>query len=126
MYTVLRFESQVAGLEQLTLFGDSLNEVREGFFTGLDRIGGRFSCSVCEDDDWEKHVSAMNEILDVFQKSLVNAKDNKIEVEFDVAIEPEDYDQRFCLSMPVAPILLKHMADEGVGLTFSCYAPQQK
>lgn len=125
MYTVLRFESPTETVEKLTILGEGLNRIKEKTFSGLDRIGGRFSCSVCDDDNWDEHTRAMSEFLSVFKEILVEAKSYGIEVEFDVALEPEDCEKKSYISTCLEPQLLKKLVDEDVGITLSYYTSQQ-
>src|SRR5687767_15669014 len=81
MYTVLRFISPTEDVEKLILIGERLNRFKENTFQGIDRIGGRFSSSVCEDDNWEEHTRAMSEFLRGFEQGLLEAKSYGIDLE---------------------------------------------
>lgn len=124
MYTVLRFESPTENAEALALLGEELNEIRQGTFSGLDHVKGRFSCDVCDLDDWESHLGAIEESMVLFESILATAISRGLEVEFDVAVEPEDCEKKLYVSTNLDPNLLRKLADQKVGLTFSYYVPQ--
>lgn len=121
MYTVIRFRSSTTDREQLRAVGEGLNRIKEQTFTGFDRVENRFSCDVCERDDWNEHVRTMIEFLDTFGTVLREALTANLEIEFDVAVEPEDIGEKIYLSFSVQCDLLKKLAEENVRLTLTYY-----
>ncbi len=119
MYNVLRFFSDDVDL--LKEVAGKLNEVRSDFYDGMNRAGDGFSCSVCDADSWEEHLSAMRETLAGFSPVLAFAREKGVEMEFDVAIDKEDVEGRFYTSFDLPLDLLRQLAEAGVAYMVTCY-----
>ena len=94
-------------------------------FDGLDRPIGRFSCSVFAASDWNAHVEAMIAFLDQFQEIIRDAHALGIEVEFDAAIDPEDYACHklyFDVDLPLK--LVQQLGAHQVSINITYYLPQ--
>lgn len=94
VYTVVRFEASRGKIKKLVALAHSLERIEKGLFEGLDKVPGRFSCSICSDDRWVKHTKAMSRFLIKYSSIVRKARRFGIKVEFDVAIEPEDLAKR--------------------------------
>jgi hypothetical protein len=123
MYTVARFQCARKNSRKLKSLGESLNRVRKNTFVGLDRIGGRFSCVICDSDNWKEHLRQMVRFLDRFKASVQLASREDIDVEFDVAIEPEDAAGKPYISLETTRQVIKRLAKDHVELTFTYYVP---
>ena len=121
MYTVVRFVNDQDAESNLTLIGQKINSVSPGTFTGLDRVDGRFSISVCSTAIWEDHVVAMVGFLQKHADTIKVAIAANMYIEFDVAIEPEDYNDISYLSVGINPYLANSLSSNGVHLTLSYY-----
>ena len=124
MYIVLRFYSPSEGrqgLDSLILLGESLNQIRPGTFSGLDGRWNGFSCDVCSLDSWNAHLQTIEEVLRAFTSVFKEASNRGIEVEFDVAVEPEDLHNKLYVAASLGVDLFKKLIDQKVGITFTFY-----
>lgn len=121
MYTLARFQSARKDASELKRLGERLNQVKRNTFVGLDRIGGRFSCVISDSDDWREHARRMVRFLDIFKASIQLAARRGIEVEFDVAIEPEDAAGKPYISLDITRRMITRLAKDHVQLTFTYY-----
>ncbi len=123
MYTVFRFylaKEDHAEKETLLRVGDLVNEIRPGFFEGLNRDGSQFSGTISESDEWEHHIEAMQEFLDAMAPLLHS--DRSVTGQFDVAIDEEDRRRDDIITSYLVPRdLVGKMAELGVEIVFSMY-----
>ena len=94
MYTEIRFSgfNENAEAEQ---FGQRLNAIVPGLYTGPDRVVGRFSCTVSSEDAWPAHGLAIRKLLSRVQAVIQEARRSGIRVQLDVAVQQEDYHNRW-------------------------------
>src|SRR5437899_3524170 len=90
MYCVLRF-IDVCESNDLEKLGKELNQCIPDLYTGLDHIPHRFSCSVYPGDTWELQRRAIIDVLSKCARVIEATHTLGIDVELDLAIEPEDY-----------------------------------
>ena len=122
MYTVVRFEAAKKHARLLQALGGSLNRIQKNTFEGLDKVPGRFSCSVCDDKTWVKHVAKINRFVTRFSSVIRKARRNGVSVEFDIAIEPEDIGNRSYLVAELPAELIRTLAQAKIKITFTYYA----
>ena len=87
----------------------------------MDSVGGRFSCTVHSDDEWYDHTQAMLAFLDRAATIIMRARACGVLVQFDVAVEPEDYENRNITTFVVDVELMQRLAAQGVVLAFTLY-----
>lgn len=87
----------------------------------MDRVGGRFSCSIAENGSWGQHRNAIVDFLKCCDNILIGEHIVGAEVRFDVAVWQEDYEKRWITSVSVDRELVELLAKYGVVLTFSIY-----
>jgi len=121
MYTVIRFQAQKRNAKSLQQVAGILKRIDGSLFEGLDHVPNRFSCSVCEGGTWAKHERAIARFLRKCNLALQKAAVSKVSVDFDVAIEPEDFSKRAYIETFLAPRLLQRLAERRVGLVFTYY-----
>jgi len=123
MYTVLRFSTS-GSLEQLSQLGAELNAVAPGLYTGMDRVPNRFSCDVETSDgcDWGLHRDAILRFLRTCGCVIARARQQKISIQFDVAVEPEDYESANVTGLLVDTDLSRALSAHDVELGFSIYS----
>jgi hypothetical protein len=121
MYTVVRFQTKRTAAALLALVGEKLNKIKKNTFRGLDKVPGRFSCSVCDDPDWDKHLRRIRDFLARFSPVIRSASRQRIRIVFDVAVEPEDTGNRAYFSTHITPELMAQLGRAGVELEFTFY-----
>ena len=120
MYTVIRF-SDTAGTNDLPRLGEQLNQLVPGSYTGLDRVPNRFSCSVCQEDDWALHHKAIIDILSRCAELITNAQEKGITIDVDVAVDPDDYCARMITELALDLDLVDLLSNLRVSLEISIY-----
>jgi hypothetical protein len=90
MYTVLRFQFLDKQANFVKDIGDRLNASIPGTFTGIDRIGNRFSCSVSTENNWETHIEDINNFIESHSQTIELAIEKGFFVEMDIAFDRED------------------------------------
>lgn len=120
MFSVIRF-SKFADTERLHAAGAEINRLAPGSFTGPDRVADRFSCVVSEDDDWENHCRAIERMITTLAPVIRNLVSAGIEMELDVAIDPDDYHGRLLTLFPLRRNLMKAIVDFEISLMLSLY-----
>lgn len=122
MYTVLRFVADPTCSDTvLCELGRRLNGIRGFVFDGLDARGHRFSISISSDEQWTIHLSALLDFVQSAASVIADARRAGITIEADVAIEPEDLQEKFYLSCTVPAATLKELEQNAVNLTFTVY-----
>ena len=122
MYTVVRFQSDSPDPGSLISAGQALNARRPGMFDGLDCVEGRMSCSICQDRSWDTHVSEMQLFLNDFDALITEARKRSIRIEFDVAIDAEDYSGgKTYLSFRLPSELINLLAVKTVSIMITYY-----
>lgn len=125
MYTVFRFYFAADGRTDTAVLlelGRKANEIRPGFFEGLDRVEGRFSGSVADSIEWFDHVEAMNIFLDAMAPVIRVAGKSSIRGQFDVAVDDYDHRRNVAISSYLLPHeLIAKMSQLGVDIVFSMY-----
>jgi hypothetical protein len=122
MYTVIRFQSELTDDTLLSEIGQRLNERRPGTFGGMDCVDGRFSCSLSNASDLENHIGAITTFLDDFEDILKQARKSDVELELDIAVDPEDRAKRrtyFVIRLPAK--LLERIASAEISLVLTYY-----
>jgi hypothetical protein len=122
MYTVVRFRlDEPNRSSKLEKFGAELNKVFPGSFDGLDKVPGRFSCSVHRNRDWDKHVAAILDFIEQTQFLIREFEECGGMVAFDTAIGKEDYKGRNVTSVDVPIELARVLVEYSIVLEFSYY-----
>jgi len=122
MYTVVRVTADGAKVGELDVVGKSMNELRPGVYQGIRRAGDGFSCEVCEDEDWDRHVQAIFRFVGEFSMPLHRLVEVGASVTFDVAVEPEDREGRGPVLVLRGDVsLLEVLARGGMALEVSIY-----
>jgi hypothetical protein len=100
MYCVIRFSNPSS--THLQSIGESLNRIQPDLYDGFDRgVPNRFSCSVAPGDDWGSQRQGVFDFVTKCGEVIRNAQALGTEVVFDLAVEPEDYKDRY-----ITPLLL--------------------
>lgn len=76
--------------DEIISIGCSMNSLRDGIFTGLNRSETGFACDVCSDGSWVDHEREMRAFMSEFGPIIRHAIDNGMFVLFDIAIGLED------------------------------------
>src|SRR6266403_20900 len=121
MYTVIRFETNKKRARLLPALGNSLNRIKENTFQGLDKAPNRFSCSICDDNAWAKHVQKISRFLGLFAPVMREARRNGVRVEFDIAVEPEDVAKGLYLAAHLPANFIKRLVKAEVEIGFTYY-----
>ena len=121
MHTVVRFRDEAGRQDRLEGLGEELNRVVADTFDGVDSVPGRFSCDISFCDSWVDHKEDILGFLDECGAVVARAVELGMSVEFDVAIEPEDYENAVATWFTSDVDFLKRLAAEGVSLTFTVY-----
>lgn len=122
MYTVVRVTAGGSKVEELDTVGKSMNELRPGVYQGIRKAGDGFSCVVCEDEDWDRHVRAISRFAGEFSVPLRRLVEVGASVTFDVAVEPEDREGRGPVLVLRGDVtLLEMLARTGIALEVSIY-----
>ncbi len=125
MYSVIRFTTEAARVQDLLAIGEEMNQVEEGVFTGPRRAGDGFSCDIETSDLWAHHLEGVLDFLDVHASSVRRATALGAKVTFDVAIDPEDQAaQKHALILPADAELLAKLGNLGVNIELTIYRPQ--
>jgi len=122
MYTVVRFQTKRTGTAALAVVGTKLNKIKKDTFRGLDKVPGRFSCSVCDDPAWDKHLRRIRSFLTRFSSVMRSARRQHVKIVFDVAVEPEDMRSRAYFTIHITPTLMAQLERAGIQLEFTFYA----
>ena len=120
MYSVIRFVSGNEAL--LKKIGTELNIIRPRSYDGIDRIGGRFSCSVSKLDSWYEHSEAILVLLTELRTFLASCKKKNIELVVDLAVEPEDYHDKPWISLGFDYKFMSALVRNGVEFEITYYA----
>ena len=106
MYSVIRFvagpRSSPGRLEEIVAL---LNQSIAETFQRLDRVGGRFSVSLSTATAWSGYETAISEFVHAAHGVIIEARQSNIQVEVDVAIEPDDVVGRPYLSVAMSSTL---------------------
>jgi hypothetical protein len=122
MYTVVRFSLDTPdGTAQLKRIGAELNKVFPRAFDGLDKVPGRFSCSVQKNPDWATHVNAMLQFIDRAQSLIREIQRLGGCVDFDTAMYASDRKGRNVTSVDVPVELARALAEHGIVIELSVY-----
>jgi hypothetical protein len=122
MYTVCRFIiGSDTNEEKLLEVGAALNEIRPGQFERLDRSGGRFSVTISTSDSWQAHLVAIRQFIDDMSSVISTAVSERISVEIDVAIEPEDLGSQPYVSYMIPSRTLEELGVLGITLVLTQY-----
>jgi hypothetical protein len=92
----------------------------------VDKVGDRFSVSVHSNGSWSDHRAAIIEFIQEFKGVIQRAKAEDIRLEFDVAIEPEDYNSGIYLSIALDTDFLRALVRREVGLMLTYYVGVRK
>lgn len=76
---------------------------------------------ISSDERWTIHLSALLNFVQSAASVISDARQAGITVEADVAIEPEDVQEKFYLSCTFPAAALKELAQNAVDLTFTVY-----
>ena len=121
MYTVIRF----AGLRDETTLhalGTRVNEMVPGMYGGADRgVPNRFSCSISADGDWRFHQDSIGATITRLADLIHEAQGSGVQVEIDVAIEPEDYSGRLLTELAFGGAFLDLIRQHGIQFVISLY-----
>ena len=120
MYTVIRFMFD-NNPNALVGFGEKLNKIIPGAFSGEDRIKQRFSCSMSKSDNWYEHLQDILKWLASTGSLIDEARDTGADVQIDCAIEPEDVHGRFLRSCMITNELIAKLAEIRVPFVLSLY-----
>jgi len=91
MYSVIRFTGSPRESDSvLSGIAESINARRPGTFTGMDKVDQRFSCTVSKRDSVDEHMVQILHFLRLFNDILKDASKKGVELQLDIAIEPED------------------------------------
>jgi len=120
MYTVIRFLKR-GDEAALRAIGECLNERASGFFTGLDRIGDRFSCSLTTGGDHHLQQESIARFIEQHRGALNLAIGLDVDIQLDVAVWPEDLTGEVVTSFAFDPDLLAVLAESHVELALSIY-----
>lgn len=120
MYSVLRF-SGFSSTEHLHSSGAEVNLLVSGLFTGPDRVQDRFSCSISEDDDWDSHCRSIENTLSNLSPVIRKCTSSGVNMQLDIAIDPEDYSGRLLTIFPLKESLLQSVLDANVKFVLSLY-----
>ena len=124
MYTVVRFVGTADREDELRALGAELNALVPGKFDGIDLgVPGRFSCSVETSDGWFSHHHAIMTFLDRCRQVTGHARELGFEIQFDTAIEPEDYASRLRSKFLVDKELMQVLLAAEASLVFTFYHP---
>ena len=122
MYTVVRVTVDAAKVGELDIVGKSMNELRQGVYTGIRKAGDGFSCEVCTDEGWDRHKEAISRFAHDFAVPLRRLVGIGASVIFDVAVEPEDRKGRGRVLVLRGDVPFLYMlACDGIGLEVSIY-----
>lgn len=122
MYTVLRFVADPTCSDTvLCELGQRLNGIRGFVFGGLDARGHRFSIRHFFRRAVDHPLIRTAEFRAERSFSDLGRETAGITVEADVAIEPEDVQEKFYLSCTFPAAALKELAQNAVDLTFTVY-----
>ena len=125
MYTVIRFSGFREPAESQQ-FGLGLNAIVPGLYTGPDRVVGRISCTVSSEDAWPAHGLAIEKLLSSLQTVIREAIHSGLRVELDVAVEPEDYQNRLLTeTILMEADLLKLIASLRLDLAVTVYGTRR-
>ena len=121
MFNVLRFHDSTEAID-IAQFGLKLNELVPGLYDGLDRKSShRFSCSVCSDDGWPLQRQAMIDTLHKSSAVIRDALAKGVGIQFDLAIDPEDYGKAWLTEVWLDLELLYHLQAHQVEFVMSIY-----
>ena len=120
MYTVLRFQC-VKPERTLQDLGERLQRCTYIKYEGHDKgVANRISCTVATEDVWDDHIATVMQFLELSKELLEWARSNGVELSFDIAIEPDDYDG-ILGSFDFPHQLLTVLGESGIDLTISVY-----
>lgn len=120
MYSVLRFSDPSQSLD-LEKCGQEVNECAAGLFTGMDRIKHRLSCSLSTDDNWKTQCEEIIRTIGTCMRVVEHARSVGIEVDLDLAIDPDDYMGSLFTEVYLEKRLLEILCRADIPMTISIY-----
>jgi hypothetical protein len=120
MLSVIRFSAFVTG-DALNSYGAEVNAVMPGLFTGPDRVANRFSCTISEAGDWRAQCDSIQRAISALSLIARNAVANGVQIELDIAVDPEDYSDRLLTEFPLEEQLLRAVLENSIGFRLSLY-----
>lgn len=121
MYTVARFTSSNTASQMLDRVGAELNAVIPGAYSGLRHAGDGFAYDLSSADSWREHQGAILNFIRVGHLVISKALQKQLDVDIDIAIEPEDLHGTNIFCIYVDPEITSALAKVGVGFTVSIY-----
>lgn len=118
MYTVLRFNGKE---DQFASIGYELNSIIPNFYSGPDKVGERFSCSLATDDNWVEHGDSVEMRLRKLAAVIKRSHLIGFTCGIDVALEPEDYLKQWITELTFSVPLLTLLAELQISLAISIY-----
>jgi len=120
MYSVIRFQD-VTGNFDMKALGEALNLVAPGLYTGMDRVAGRFSCGICDDDDWKSHRDSIHKLLSDIRKQIQNIDKSLVDVEIDIALDFEDGKGSMFTEARMDTAFIRTISDIGIVICVTVY-----
>ena len=121
MFCVLRFNDSTESINTEQL-GTRLNELVPGLYTGPDRkFPHRFSCTVSSDNSWAAQRQSMFDTLKKSSAIIHEARSKGVNIEFDLAIDSDDYGKAWLTEVSVDLDLLNLLHEHEVELVMSIY-----
>ena len=107
--------------EILNSFGEHVDLVIPNSFS--PRVGNlsKFALTVSDCADWNEHEMHLRKILCQIEHLLKTDRFNAINVQFDIACEPDDYLDRFIFGIVFSSETLSSLTHSNVELAFSVY-----
>jgi hypothetical protein len=117
----MRFSRSPPDGDLFARVGALINSVRPGAYTGFRAKGDAFGITVSESALWLDHVDSIFDALRDLSSVIAEAQASGMRVKFDVAIWPEDRQDRNILCLPMDDQLINRLNQERVEFEVTIY-----
>jgi hypothetical protein len=119
MYSVLRFISDEDAM--LRRLGSEIDGIDKSAYTGIDKVGGRFSVSISEVCNSREHILEIRSAIKRFSPVIQSAKSLGVRIEVDVAVYTDDLDGQLYTEMILDQSMLALLSEMNVQLRVTFY-----
>jgi len=120
MYTVARFIGKKVEPSVLTEIQKHLKQRMPSTFES-DQGKNHLSCSISRSASWKDHESAAMIFLTQCSEIIRSAIKRGLVVQFDIALQPEDYEGRLLYCVTFSDSFLEHAYKHKIRIEFSLY-----
>jgi hypothetical protein len=125
MFSVLRVLPRTSELDSTKDLEAKMNHIRPGVCAPMRRVGGGFSCEICDDLRWTHHKQELMRFLEEFVSVTSRFSAPNVSVVMDVAVSARDWESGAnWLSVYSEPEFLAVLSRLGIALEFTYYSRQ--